>query len=124
NTSVLLSPDGAVMLKYRKIHLPGHADLIPTRSIQHLEKRYFDVGNLGFPVVKAPIGKLDGVNAGMLICNDRRWPEAWRVLGLQEVELVMIGYNTPARNLDNQHFQPPHLKVFHSQLSVQAGCYQ
>jgi N-carbamoyl-D-amino-acid hydrolase len=33
---------------------------------------------------------------GMMICNDRRWPEAWRVLGLQGVELVCIGYNSAA----------------------------
>ena len=32
---------------------------------------------------------------GMAICNDRRWPETYRVLGLQGVELVLIGYNTP-----------------------------
>src|SRR6201996_8810883 len=25
NTSVLVSPDGDVLLKYRKVHLPGHA---------------------------------------------------------------------------------------------------
>jgi predicted amidohydrolase len=31
---------------------------------------------------------------GMMICNDRRWPEAWRVLGLQGVELVCVGYNS------------------------------
>ena len=29
------------------------------------------------------------------ICNDRRWPETYRVLGLQGVELMLIGYNTP-----------------------------
>ena len=28
----------------------------------------------------------------MMICNDRRWPESWRVLGLQGVELVCVGY--------------------------------
>ncbi len=32
----------------------------------------------------------------MMICNDRRWPEAWRVLGLQGVELVCCGYNSAA----------------------------
>lgn len=61
---------------------------------------------------------------GMLICNDRRWPEAWRVLGLQQVELVMVGYNTPSLNHENQGFEAHHLRVQNSQLSVQAGCYQ
>ena len=31
----------------------------------------------------------------MCICNDRRWPETYRVMALQGVELVLLGYNTP-----------------------------
>ena len=59
---------------------------------------------------------------GMCICNDRRWPETWRVLGLKGAELVVLGYNTPL------HYPPApehdHLQYFHNELSVQAGCYQ
>jgi predicted amidohydrolase len=111
------------------VHLPGHAEFDPKREVQHLEKRYFEVGNLGFPVIRAPMGELDGINMGMMICNDRRWPEAWRVLGLQGVELVMLGYNTPSLNQDAATrsgigFEAHHLRVFHSHLSVQAGAYQ
>ncbi len=123
NVAVIVSPDGELMLKYRKIHLPGHKEYIPERRLQHLEKRYFEVGNLGFPVVRAALNGV-ATNMGALICNDRRWPEAWRVLGLQEVELVMVGYNTPVDHLDQKFYQPHYLKVFHSDLSVQAGCYQ
>jgi predicted amidohydrolase len=111
NTAVYVHPSGEVALKYRKVHLP------------HLEKRYFEVGDLGFPVVRAPVGEAE-VNIGMMICNDRRWPEAWRVLGLQQVELVMLGYNTPSLNMENRGFEAHHLRVFHSHLSIQAGCYQ
>ena len=124
NTSAIIAPSGEVILKYRKVHLPGHAEYAPARKVQHLEKRYFEVGNLGFPVVRAPVGEAEGVNMGMMICNDRRWPEAWRVLGLQQVELVMLGYNTPSMNMENRGFEAHHLRVFHSQLSIQAGCYQ
>ena len=129
NTAVLVNPDGDVMLKYRKVHLPGHAELAPERTVQHLEKRYFEVGNLGFPVIRAPMGELDGLNMGLMICNDRRWPEAWRVLGLQGAELVMLGYNTPSLNQEaatrtGALFEAHHLRVFHSHLSVQAGAYQ
>ena len=92
--------------------------------MQHLEKRYFEVGNLGFPVIRAPMGELPGINMGMMICNDRRWPEAWRVLGLQSVELVLLGYNTPSLNMEAGGFEAHHLRVFHSHLSIQAGCYQ
>jgi predicted amidohydrolase len=124
NTAALFAPSGEMILKYRKVHLPGHAEYDPVRKVQHLEKRYFEVGDLGFPVVRAPMGEAGPVNAGMLICNDRRWPEAWRVLGLQSVELVMLGYNTPSLNMDNRGFEAHHLRVLHSHLSIQAGCYQ
>jgi predicted amidohydrolase len=123
NTAILVSPEGEIMLKYRKVHLPGHAEYVPERKVQHLEKRYFEVGDLGFPVIRAPLGG-SLVNAGMMICNDRRWPESWRVLGLQSVELVMLGYNTPSTNQDAAGFEPPHLRVFHNHLSIQAGAYQ
>ena len=124
NTAILVSPEGDVLLKYRKVHLPGHAEFDAARRVQHLEKRYFDVGDLGFPVIAAPMGGLDAINMGLMICNDRRWPEAWRVLGLQSVELVMLGYNTPSINQDAKGFEAHHLRVFHSHLSVQAGAYQ
>ena len=124
NTAVLVSPAGEVLLRYRKVHLPGHAEHDPARTVQHLEKRYFEVGDLGFPVTRAPMGSVEGVNMGMMICNDRRWPEAWRVLGLQSVELVMLGYNTPSTNQSARGFEAPHLRVFHSHLSIQSGTYQ
>ena len=123
NTAVFVDPSGEIILKYRKVHLPGHRDYDPQRRVQHLEKRYFEVGDLGFPVVRAPVAGRE-VNVGLMICNDRRWPESWRVLGLQQVELVMLGYNTPSLNMENRGFEAHHLRVFHSHLSIQAGCYQ
>jgi predicted amidohydrolase len=59
---------------------------------------------------------------GMAICNDRRWAETYRVMGLQGVEMVLIGYNTPVHNAP----APEHddLSLFHNQLSMQAGAYQ
>ena len=117
NSAILVGPDGAIIGKYRKIHLPGHAEHRPKIPFQHLEKRYFEVGDLGFPVWRAFGGIL-----GMAICNDRRWPETYRVLGLQGVEMVLIGYNTPARSI--YHPEPPHLVALHNDLSLQSGAYQ
>ena len=117
NTAILVGADGGVIGKYRKIHLPGHGEYDEARSFQHLEKRYFEVGNLGFRVWNAL-----GGNLGMAICNDRRWPETFRVLGLQDVELVMIGYNTPTS--DALTDEPGHLRMFHNHLTMQAGAYQ
>ncbi len=117
NTSITVDPTGAIVGKYRKIHLPGHAEHEPWRAFQHLEKRYFETGDLGFNVFRAFGGVM-----GMAICNDRRWPETYRVLGLQGVEMVLIGYNTPVHNPP----APEHdaLSHFHNELVMQAGAYQ
>jgi predicted amidohydrolase len=117
NTSILVDAKGQIVGKYRKVHLPGHRENEPWRPFQHLEKRYFEPGNLGFPVFEAFGGRM-----GMCICNDRRWPETFRVMGLQGVELVSLGYNTPV------HYPPApehdHLQDFHNHLVMQAGAYQ
>ena len=107
------TPAATIVGKYRKIHLPGHAEHEPWRAFQHLEKRYFEVGDLGFGVWKTL-----GGNFGMCICNDRRWPETYRVMGLQNVEMVVLGYNTPRHNPP----APDHdaLSDFHNRLSMQA----
>ena len=117
NTSILVDKDGRILGKYRKVHLPGHAEHEPQRPFQNLEKRYFEVGNLGFPVFRA----FGGI-VGMAICNDRRWPETYRVMGLQGVEMVVLGYNTPVHNPP----APEHdnLAHFHNELVMQAGAYQ
>lgn len=118
NTAILVSPTGEIIGKYRKIHLPGHAEYDPERSFQHLEKRYFEPGDLGFPVWHSQGGLL-----GMCICNDRRWPETYRVMGLQGVEMVMLGFNTPSVNAQLSA-EGPEDRLFHHRLSVQAGAYQ
>jgi len=117
NTSILVGPDGRIVGRYRKIHLPGHSEHLPNAPFQHLEKRYFDVGNEGFKVWRV----LDTV-VGMCICNDRRWPETYRVMGLQGVEIVALGYNTPTENI--HHPEPLHLRMFHHILSLQSNAYQ
>ncbi len=117
NTSILVESDGRIIGRYRKIHLPGHSEHLSDAPFQHLEKRYFDVGNEGFKVWRA----FDAV-VGMCICNDRRWPETYRVMGLQGAEIVALGYNTPTENV--HHSEPVHLRMFHHLISMQANAYQ
>ena len=97
NSAILVDRDGALIGKYRKIHLPGHADHRPGAPLQ------------------------DTI-MGMLICNDRRWPEAYRVLGLQAVDMIFCGYNTPVHH----PAAPDHdrLGQFHNELCMQSGAYQ
>jgi predicted amidohydrolase len=116
NTAVLVERDGTIVSKYRKVHVPGHEEAEPWRAFQHLERRYFEPGP-GFEVHSAFGGLV-----GQATCNDRRWPETYRVLGLQGVELVLIGYNTPI------HYQPDpgqdRLAGHHNTLVMAAGAYQ
>jgi predicted amidohydrolase len=120
NTSILVGPDGRLVGKYRKVHLPGHDDHRPNVPYQHLEKKYFEVGDLGFNVWKM---FKDNVIVGQCICNDRRWPETFRVMSLKGAEMVVLGYNTPSDNVYAPH-EPPYLRVFHHMLSLQAAAYQ
>ncbi|BAF88486.1 N-carbamyl-D-amino acid amidohydrolase [Azorhizobium caulinodans ORS 571] len=118
NTSILVDDKGNIVGKYRKIHLPGHAEYDHDRSHQHLEKRYFEPGDLGFNVWRTMGGIF-----GMAICNDRRWPETYREMGLQGVEMILLGFNTPSVN--GQKGAEAHAqRMFHHKLSVQAGAYQ
>ncbi|WP_337875955.1 N-carbamoyl-D-amino-acid hydrolase [Elioraea sp.] len=118
NTAILVGRDGAILGKYRKVHLPGSEQVKPGQTHQQLEKRYFAYGDLGFPAFRAFGGII-----GMLICNDRRWPEAWRCLGLQGAEMVLIGYNSAAYDPNGGEGESAELRTFHSTLVVQANAY-
>ncbi|CAI6270389.1 unnamed protein product [Periconia digitata] len=148
NTAVYYSASQRRCLsKYRKVHLPGRKEPLTTPGFaQQLEKRYFTVGDLGFQAFRAPglvegalkakdvdsatdpkesQGKGDPI-LGMLLCNDRRWAEAWRCYGLQGIELLLEGYNTTA--FAPQYEGTPEWQeaeaLHHHRLSSQAGSYQ
>ncbi|WP_192358036.1 nitrilase-related carbon-nitrogen hydrolase [Mesorhizobium mediterraneum] len=116
NTMDLVGQDGTLVGRYRKIHVPGSSEPEPGTTV-HLERRYFEPGNLGFPVFV-----YRGVRVGMAICNDRRWPETYRMLCLNGAEIVLIGYNTPL--LLDEAPALAHLRMFHNHLPMQAGAYQ
>ncbi len=117
NTYVLTDRTGTIIAKFRKVHIPGHDEHEPERPFQHLERRYFEESHEGFPVWQAYGGIV-----GMALCNDRRWPETYRVMGLRGAEMILIGYNTPL------HYSPDPeqnaLQAFHNHLVMQAGAYQ
>lgn len=117
NTQILVEKNGSVVAKYRKVHIPGHETNEPDRPFQHAERYYFEPSMEGFGVWNAFGGRM-----GMMICNDRRWPETYRVMGLQGVEMILCGYNTPI------HYVPDPsqdiLQGFHNALVMQSGAYQ
>ena len=122
NTSITTAPDGTILGKYRKIHLPGTVEPRAGDRFQQLEKRYFEYGDLGFPAFRGPESWHRAI-MGMLICNDRRWPEGWRVYGLQGVELMLIGYNSAAYDPMGGTSEDSKIRTFHSTLAAQANAY-
>ena len=158
NTCIMVGKDGNTIAKYRKVHLPGTFEPFDDpKAFNQLEKRYFLPGNLGFKAFRLPgvlptvtNGKVNGQHhstngtsasggppagsgdpiCGMMICNDRRWAEAWRSYGLQGVELVMCGYNTLSwaphlfgHPLDRPKDSEAAKQLFHHKLSMQAFSY-
>lgn len=117
NSAVLVNGYGDIVHKYRKVHLPGHANFEPERAFQHLEKRYFEPGRNYFSSVSACNGQI-----ALAICNDRRWPEVYREATLRGAEMLLVGYNTPVHNPEMPRHD--HLQNFHSHLVMQAGAYQ
>ena len=75
NTAFVVGPDGGLLGKYRKVHIP---DLPLWR-----EKHYFESGDLGFPVFEA-----HGVTFGVQICWDNFYPEGARALALKGAQIV------------------------------------
>jgi N-carbamoyl-D-amino-acid hydrolase len=109
NTSVLVDEDGTIFERYRKIHLPGLAQPDPEGIARVFEPYYFAHGDTGFRVYDAKKAKV-----GIAICQDRRYPESYRCLGLQGAEIVITGYNTPAYPL----------ALAHNELVMRAGAYE
>lgn len=117
NTQILVERNGSIVAKYRKVHIPGHEHHEPDRPFQHAERYYFKPSDDGFGVWKAFGGRI-----GMMICNDRRWPESYRVMGLLGVEMILCGYNTPLQYVPDP--SQDRLQGFHNALVMQSGAYQ
>ncbi len=69
NSLVVINPDGSIVGKYRKIHIPDDP--------QFHEKYYFTPGDLGFQTFQTVVGKI-----GPMICWDQWFPEAARLCAL------------------------------------------
>ncbi len=117
NVQTLVDGSGEIVATFKKVHIPGHEEHEPDRPFQHAERYYFEPSPDGFGVWNA-----FGARVGMMICNDRRWPESYREMGLQGVELILCGYNTPLHYAPDPSQDP--LQGFHNALVAQSGAYQ
>jgi len=75
NTVVVIDADGAILGKYRKMHIPDDPGFY--------EKFYFTPGDLGFRTFRTRYA-----NIGTLICWDQWFPEAARLTALKGAEIL------------------------------------
>jgi beta-ureidopropionase len=90
NAAAVIGSDGALLTgqsragpisPYRKCHIPAISNPPDTEA---WEDYYFAPGP-GFPAFQT-----DKVRLGVLICYDRWFPESWRILVSEGVELVVV----------------------------------
>jgi predicted amidohydrolase len=86
NTAVLLNPHGQLVARYRKIHL---------FSYQSEEHDRLSPGTEAV-AVDTPFGKV-----GLAICYDLRFPEQFRHLVAQGVEMFLVASAWPAARLES-----------------------
>jgi len=75
NTSVIIDADGAIVGKYRKMHIPDDP--------LYYEKFYFTPGDLGFPSFDTRYGRV-----AALVCWDQWFPEGARLATLSGAQIV------------------------------------
>jgi N-carbamoylputrescine amidase len=75
NTAVIIDADGALLGRYRKMHIPDDP--------LYYEKFYFTPGDTGFRAWPTKFGTI-----GVLICWDQWYPEAARLTALQGAEII------------------------------------
>ena len=110
---------GDIVGKYRKVHLPGHCEFDTERAFQHLEKRYFEPGDLGFPGLPHAWAASSACASATTAAGRRptgSWAcRAWR--------WSLLGYNTPSVN-SQKSAEGPSSACSTIALVVQAGAYQ
>jgi N-carbamoylputrescine amidase len=75
NTAAIIDADGALLGKYRKMHIPDDP--------LFYEKFYFTPGDLGFQAWDTKFGRI-----GVCICWDQWYPEAARLTALRGAQIL------------------------------------
>ncbi len=79
NTTLVYGKDGSILADYDKIHMFG----------LYNEEKYFKAGN------KRSEFSLDGWSCGLSICYDLRFPELFRAMALNGVQIVYLPAQWP-----------------------------
>ena len=77
NTSMMVNPEGEVISKYRKVHVPAR---------RGLEKLFYRGGS------KFPVARVGEWQVGTMLCYDTLLPEPARCLALNGAELILAPF--------------------------------
>ena len=80
NTSVLIGPDGEIAAVYRKIHMFD----VDVGGVAYRESEHEAPGD---EIVVADAG---GVEVGMSVCYDLRFPELYRILAVRGARVIVV----------------------------------
>ena len=80
----MISETGQILANYRKTHLYD-VDLAKTGGVSIFESKYIEQG----PEMVKPV-PLGGLNLGLTICYDLRFPEIFRILALQGANVILV----------------------------------
>ena len=95
NASLLIGPDGADLAVYRKIHMFD----VEAGGVAYRES---DHETPGEEIVSAPV---DGVELGLSVCYDLRFPELYRILAVRGARLFAVPAAFTAAT-GGDHWQP------------------
>ena len=113
NTAVIIDADGALLGRYRKMHIPDDP--------LYFEKYYFAPGDLGFRSWKTRYGTI-----GVLICWDQWYPEAARLTALQGAQILFyptaIGWH-PREKAQVGELQHSSWETIQRAHAIANGCY-
>ncbi len=113
NTAVVIDADGALLGRYRKMHIPDDP--------LYYEKFYFTPGDLGFKTFETRYGKV-----GTLVCWDQWYPEAARLTAMQGAQILFyptaIGWH-PQEKAEHGQKQYMAWETIQRAHAVANGCF-
>jgi deaminated glutathione amidase len=78
NTSALIDPDGELVAVYRKIHMFD----VDVGGVSYRESEHEQPGD------RIVVGSVSGVEVGLTVCYDLRFPELYRILALRGARMI------------------------------------
>lgn len=113
NTAAIIAPDGSLLGKYRKMHIPDDP--------LFFEKFYFAPGDLGFLA-----WDLGPARVGVCVCWDQWFPEAARLTALRGAQILFyptaIGWH-PSEKAAHGRRQHASWELIQRSHAVANGCY-